>query len=245
MVVHYLAELMIKLTSKKTVMDVSVMICAADCKCGECSFPMLRCYTNVIQINNYVYLANSLAKQFSQNSTHFLTVFWRSPAFDCLVCTPDPWSMLFSSVPAHHNSHFITLLNCITVYLPVGCVDMTLQGKFQYRKWNTVPVTGTWSTGGTLYQIHQKMWMDVRIFCIGRHCTHLGYSHGDLADAHCEWYSQWNTPLLYSATRHVLPKNVCKRIYWTEWRINVNFFLFFCASNFLYTDIIFCGSGSL
>ena len=65
---------------------------------------------------------------------------WRSPAFGCLVCTPDPWSMLFSLVQAHHNSHFITLLNCITVYLPVGCVDVTLQGKFQYGKWNTVPV---------------------------------------------------------------------------------------------------------
>jgi len=121
---------------------------------------------------------------------------WRSPAFGCLVCTPDPWSMLFSLVQAHHNSHFVTLLNCITAYLPVGCVDMTLQGKIQYRKWNTVPATGTWSTGGTLYQIHQKMWMHVRIFCIGCHCTHLGYSHGDLADAHCEWYSRWNTPLL-------------------------------------------------
>jgi len=68
-VVHYLDQL--KLTSKKTVMDVSVMICAADCKCGECYFPMLRCYTNVIQINNYVYLANSLAKRFFIHSQNF------------------------------------------------------------------------------------------------------------------------------------------------------------------------------
>ena len=121
---------------------------------------------------------------------------WRSPAFGRLVCTPDPWSMLFSSVPAHHNSHFITLLNCITVYLPVGCVDVTLQGKFQYRKWNTVPVTEPdQQEEHYIRSIKRCEWM-WGFFCIGRHCTHLGYSHGDLADAHCEWYSRWNTPLL-------------------------------------------------
>ena len=48
MVVHYLAELMIKLTSKKTVMGVSVMICAADCKCGERYFSNAKVFITFI-----------------------------------------------------------------------------------------------------------------------------------------------------------------------------------------------------
>jgi len=32
-------------------------------------------------------------------------------------------------------------LSHITVYLPVGCVDETFRDKFQYGRWNTLPIT--------------------------------------------------------------------------------------------------------